>query len=180
MKAIYPTHLCHEHSGQWKTTHKYKIEALAIVWGTQKFYVCFCGKHFKLKRDHVPYHNDSRQVKLFPMTRLEQVPFTAQQVRQASQHDKVLSRVHYHVLSTWSTCKQDERLTTVYQGIVVPYIRTVVLTNLSETILQDLHIGYQDTAKMKRLHTILYGSHLSLEIIHRRCSRCSRESNMPA
>ena len=124
---------------------------------------------------------------------LDSLPVDAIRVKQATDKDKVLSKVKYWVQNGWprnhevSTefhpwIKRKDELT-VESGCLLWGIRVVIPEKLQPRILDELHCGHPGIVKMKslaRMHVFWPGLDQQIEQVVQACSSCQVVQSMPA
>ena len=96
---------------------------------------------------------------VFMLKQVDVLPVTSDRLRQATNHDPLLSKVLVFVQSGWppGSTKElkpyfDRRLElSVEQGCLMWGIRVIVPSELQQKVLTELHSGHQGTVKMKAL-----------------------------
>ena len=224
-------------------------EALAIVFGLDKFRIYLYGRRFTILSDHKPLQHilspraptptlaaqrlqrwaimlsgfqydlqhvpgvrnvvadalsrlplpeEARNIEVdeeiynVSVKKLDGMPITAKQIRDATRADPVLSRVLAYVKSGWpASTPEDERLRpyaskaselTTEQDCLLWGMRVVIPETLREAVLTELHMAHPGVVRMKevaRSHVWWPNIDSNIEATVRQCASCQQHSSRP-
>ena len=122
---------------------------------------------------------------------LNSLPVTAAQIKQGTDRDPVLSKVHTLLLTGWKDItgdhmkpfQQRQNELSVQDGCVLWGTRVVVPPQLREKVLQKLHEGHPGASRMKSLARSFVwwpGMDKNIEDRVKACEPCQRSRYLPA
>ncbi len=124
---------------------------------------------------------------------LENLPVSPSQIRAATLHDPVLSRVVHFVVNGWpSVCELSPELKvyhknkdeyTLEDGCILRGIRVVIPAKLQARVLGELHASHPGIVRMKslaRLHVWWASLDQDIEETVRGCTKCQVSQSAPA
>lgn len=134
------------------------------------------------------YRIDATEI--FYMSHFESLPVTVDEIRRATDHDPVLSRVKDSIRRGWSYntdnmldsyfSRRDEL--SLHQGCIIWGMRVVVPLKLRQRILDELHEGHLGMVKVKSLaRNYVWWPKIDQEIekLIKRCAGCQQNRNIP-
>ena len=125
---------------------------------------------------------------LFNVSQINVLPIKADQLKQASGQDSLLSRVLSYIVNGWPSSvdsdlkpflQRQDQLTTE-AGCILCGIRVVVPTKLQKQVLDELHAGHSGIVQMKslaRLHVWWPGIDTEIEMLVHHCGTCQSIRN---
>ena len=127
---------------------------------------------------------------VFHVTQLEALPVTAEEVKQQTARDPILSRAYDATMRGWGDNDDSDlqpyfrRRTelTVHQGCLLWGIRVVIPETLRKDVLNLIHDGHLGVVKMKamaRSHVWWPGIDADIENCARSCTGCAENRNTP-
>ena len=127
---------------------------------------------------------------LFYMSHFEKLPVTVEEIRRATDHDRVLSRVKDSIRRGWSNntdnildpyfSRRDEL--SLHQGCIIWGMRVVIPQKLRQRLLEELHEGHLGMVKVKTLaRNYVWWPKIDKDIeqMIKCCAGCQQNRNMP-
>ena len=124
--------------------------------------------------------------------RLDSLPITSKEIKNATRVDPVLSRVLRFLKCGWPTVVRDERLKpyfnrnyelTVEQDCILWGLRVVIPTCYQARILEELHLSHPGIVRMKEIaRSFVWWPNCDkdIEFTVRNCSTCQQVKSPPA